>query len=354
MSGDTTEPRITSGDVHHVARHGERVWRVGERGSWRLTLDDLLAIDDSWGGDPDELSPMVAQAIADALNRQRPWRQPEDLDQPLGWADGIDTSRPSASRVYDYLLGGSHNFGADREFARKLVEREPLAPAYARANRAFLHRAVRFLLEAGVRQFIDLGSGVPTVGNVHEVAQRVVPRARVVYVDIDPIAVAHSQHILADNPHVTAVQVDLRRPEVILAHPETQQLIDFSAPVGLLMVAVLHFVPDGDDPAEILAQYRRALAPGSYLGISHACLPEVETPQAVAARDAYHATATPLFLRRPEQVGALLAGWTLVSPGLVEVTRWRPDEDEPPSPVPGVAGVARLVDTNTPGSRDDG
>lgn len=346
MPGDPAEPHITSGDVGHVARHGEKVWRIGERGSWRLTRDDLLAIDDSWGGDPDELSPMVEQAIADALNRERPWRRSEDLDQPLGWADGIDTSRPSTSRVYDCLLGGSHNFKADREFARKLIEQEPLAPAYARANRAFLHRAVRFLLEAGVRQFIDLGSGVPTVGNVHEVAQRVVPQARVVYVDIDPIAVAHSQHILADNPHVTAVQVDLRRPEIILAHPETQQLIDFGEPVGLLMVAVLHFVSDGDDPAEIIARYRRALAPGGYLVISHACPPEAETPQAVAARDAYRATATPLFLRTPEPVGALLAGWTMVPPGLVEVTRWRPD-DEPLSSVPGVAGVARL-------SRGDG
>jgi hypothetical protein len=196
MAGEVVEPEITSEDVHRVARTGSGAWRVGPAGqTWRLTREELLAIADGWDGNPDELSPMVTQAIADALNREKPWRrtgtaQQDYLDDALAWADGIDTGRPSASRVYDRLLGGGHNFAADRDLAGRLLAIEPRAGEYARVNRAFLHRAVRLLLDAGVRQFLDLGSGIPTVGNVHEVAQRLAPQARVVYVDIDPIAVA--------------------------------------------------------------------------------------------------------------------------------------------------------------------
>jgi hypothetical protein len=353
MAGEAAEPRITTEDVYQVARCGGRVWRVGrDARTWRLTREDLRAIDQGWDGSLDDLSPMVAQAIAAALNREKPWRRTgdslddagENLDGALAWADGIDTDRPSASRVYDCLLGGFHNFAADRELAEQLLSLEPRAGQYARTNRAFLHRAVRFLLAAGVRQFLDLGSGVPTVGNVHEVVHRYAPEARVVYVDIDPIAVAHSRQILAGNPQATAVEVDLRRPEVIWSHPEVRQVLDPAAPVGLLMVAVLHFVGDGDDPAGIVARYRRQLAAGSYLVISHACPPQTETAASEAARDAYRATATPLTLRTRKQVAALLAGWHLVSPGLVEVGHWRPQDEDPPVPVPGVAAVGRLDD----------
>lgn len=345
------EPEITSEDVHRVARTGSGAWRVGPAGPmWRLTREDLLAIADGWDGNPDELSPMVTQAIADALNREKPWRRTgtarqDDLDVALAWADGIDTSRPSASRVYDCLLGGGHHFAADRDLAGRLLAVEPRAGEYARVNRAFLHRAVRFLLEAGVRQFLDLGSGIPTAGNVHEVAQRLSPQARVVYVDIDPIAVAHAQRILAGNRYASAVEVDLRRPEVILNHPGVRQMIDLAAPVGLLMVAVLHFVGEQDDPAGILARYRRHLAAGSHLVISHACPQEATTQQTEAALEAYEATATPLTLRTREQVAALLTGWRLVEPGLVEPGRWRPDEDVPADPVPGVAAAGYLEHT---------
>lgn len=349
MLGDRVELHVTAEDVSNVARHRERVWRVNDRGgTWKLTFDDLLAIDDSWNGDPNELSPMVAQTIAGKLNEQQPWQHVEDPDRPLRWADGIDTTRPSASRVYDYLLGGAHNFAADRRFAEQLIAAEPLAPAYAQANRAFLNRAVRFLVEAGVRQFLDLGSGVPTVGNVHEIAQRMAPEVRVVYVDIDPIAVEHSRKLLAGNRYATAIEVDLRRPEIVIGHPETRELIDFTVPVGLLMVAVLHFVPDADDPVGLVGRYRQALAPGSYLALSHACPPQVESPQATRARESYAATATPLTLRSAREVAALLQGWRLVPPGLVEVTQWRPEEPELSRPAfPGVAGVAELVDVGS-------
>jgi trans-aconitate methyltransferase len=349
MAGDRWDLYVTADDVSSAARLGEKVWRIDASGrTWKLTLDGLLAIDDSWDGDPDELSPMVAQTIAARINERQPWRQAEDPERPLGWAAGIDTNRPSVSRVYDCLLGGVHNLGADRRFAEQLIAAEPLAPVYARANRAFLWRAVRFLVAAGVRQFLDLGSGVPTLGNVHEVAQAAVPDARVVYVDFDPIAAEHSRQMLAGNRYATAIEVDLRRPEVVIGHPDTRQLIDFTAPVGVLMVAVLHFVPDADDPAGIIARYRKALAPGSYLAVSHACPPPVETPHAVAARDSYDATANPLTLRPAEDVAALLEGWSLVAPGLVELTRWRPDEPEESSgpAFPGVAGVAHLAGAN--------
>jgi hypothetical protein len=357
MAGETSEPQITADDVYQVARTGSRVWRAGAGGrTWRLTREDLLAIDEGWDGSLDELSPLVARAIAAALNREQPWRwqDPDDggdnLDGALAWADGIDTGRPSASRVYDHLLGGSHNFAVDRDLAQRLLVFEPRAGEYARTNRAFLHRAVRFLLAAGVYQFLDLGSGIPTVGNVHEVAQRQVPGARVVYVDIDPIAVAHSRLILAGNPYATAIEADLRHPEVILNHPELRRVIDLAAPVALLMMAVLHFVPDEDDPAGIVAIYRRALAARSYLAVSHACPPETATPETEAALDAYKATATPLTLRTRQQVAALLDGWRLVPPGLVNPGRWRPDEEDLPKPVPGVAAVGQL---DEPGDSPD-
>jgi S-adenosyl methyltransferase len=189
----------------------------------------------------------------------------------------VDVTVPNAARVYDYALGGYHNFAADREFMQRAEVSWPGLGLLAHANRAYLGRVVRFLVDAGIKQFLDIGSGIPTVGNVHEVAQPIAPGVRVVYVDIDPVAVAHGQEMLAGNPDADAVQADIRRPDEVLDHPVVQELLDFSEPIGLLLIAVLHFVPDADDPAGILAGLRSRLAPGSYVAISHGIPVPVES-----------------------------------------------------------------------------
>src|SRR5262245_61809531 len=190
------------------------------------------------------------------------------MDRPDWVPVDIDIDKPSASRVYDYSLGGSHNFAADRAIAKALHAAVPDGPLIARANRAFLRRAVLYLIDAGMRQFLDIGSGIPTVGNVHQVAQRAAPDTRVVYVDIDPVAVAHSQAILTGNDRATAIQADARHPETILAHRRVRELLDFDQPVAVMLVAVLHLVRD-DDPAGIVAALTGAVVPGSYVAISH-------------------------------------------------------------------------------------
>lgn len=189
------------------------------------------------------------------------------MDHP-NWTDGID-ERPSQARVYDYLLGGSHNLAVDRAAAHWSLQIMPDAADQAQANRAFLYRAVRHLLGAGVGQFLDIGSGIPTVGNVHEVAQRIDPEAKVVYVDLEPIAVALSRQILAGNDRATAIQEDLRQPNAIIQHPEVQAMLDFQQPIALLLVAVLHAVPDEDDPHALVQTLYSMLPAGSYLAISH-------------------------------------------------------------------------------------
>ncbi|WP_428964408.1 SAM-dependent methyltransferase [Micromonospora fluostatini] len=237
--------------------------------------------------------------------------------------------RPSVARMYDYYLGGSHNFAADRAAACAMMAAVPDAPLMAQANRAFLRRAVQFLVDAGVRQFLDIGSGIPTVGNVHEIAQRAAPDARVVYVDVDPIAVAHSREILAGNDRATALQEDLRRPERILAHPEVTRLLDFSQPVAVMIVAMLHFVPDSERPAEILRTLRDALAPGSYLVLSQVS-PDLRggTPEQDEAERVYQSTDNPLWFRGRDELTALFAGFELVEPGVVWVPEWHPETPE--------------------------
>jgi SAM-dependent methyltransferase len=201
---------------------------------------------------------------------------------------------------------------------------------------------VRFLLAAGVRQFLDLGSGIPTVGNVHEVAQAIDPAARVVYVDVDPVAVAHSRTILVDNEYATAVHSDVRRPADVLADPEVTRLLDLTAPVAVLLIAVLHFVPDADNPAGLVAQLYDRVAAGSYLAISHGC-PDDNPTGAASVRQAYQGTATPLSLRTRPEVELLFDRFELVEPGVTGVTAWRPEstEREEPERREMVAGVGR-------------
>ncbi len=244
---------------------------------------------------------------------------------------GIDTAKANIARVYDYWLGGSNNFRADQDAARAMIAIEPNIRAMARANRDFMGRAVRFLAAQGIRQFLDIGSGIPTGRNVHEVAQEAAPGSRVVYADVDEVAVAHSRLLLENNPDTGVIQADVREPERILTAPETQLLIDFSQPAGLLLVSVLHFLDDADDPWAVMAHLRDALAPGSFLVLSHAT-GEAKPDVAAAANTVYmNKVAARGDYRSRAGILRLFDGFTLVEPGLVYVSQWRPDEAADPS-----------------------
>ena len=265
--------------------------------------------------------------------------------EPPSWtSDHVDMEHPSIARVYDYYLGGSHNFAVDRQMARQAIELWPELPVIMQANRAFLRRAVRYLVKAGITQFLDIGSGIPTEGNVHEIAQAAAPETRVVYVDIDPVAVAHSRTILSGNPLADVVQADLRDVAAILDDPRTKRLLDPTEPIGVLMVAILHFVPDDDDPASIVAQYHKTTAPGSYLAISHAS--HVGHPDQVGPlTELYRQTAAPLTMRTRLEIEGLLGGFELVAPGVGFLPLWHPDSlrdaDDHPERFSGYAAIGR-------------
>jgi hypothetical protein len=249
--------------------------------------------------------------------------------------EGVEVTVPNAARMYDYALGGYHNFAIDREFVDRAEKMLPGAIAVGHANRAFVGRSVRWLVAAGVRQFLDIGSGIPTLGNVHEVAQAAAPDAKVMYVDIDPVAVAHSQAILAGNPLAEVIQADLRAPGDILYHPEVTRLLDFSRPVAVLLNAVLHFVPETDDPQGILAQIREALVQDSYIAMTHATNVENMEDETEEIRAIYQRTPTAVHMRSRAQVLDMLAGMDLIEPGVVTVTDWHPDpeaRDDPAQP----------------------
>lgn len=252
-----------------------------------------------------------------------------------------ETGAASIARVYDYLLGGSHNFPADRAAAGEFLARWPDAAETMNANRAFLGRAVRYLSEhAGIRQFLDVGSGIPTMGNVHEIAQQAAADCRVVYVDNDEVAVLHSQAILSGNENTAVIQADLRRPQEILDHPGLRGMLDLSRPAALLLVAVLHFFPDEEDPARLVAVLCDALAPGSYVVISHGTTDA--QPQHVAEAMAHYArTTAPFQPRGYDDVLRFFGGLALVEPGLVHVSRWRPDPEDATEagPVAAFGGV---------------
>jgi SAM-dependent methyltransferase len=255
---------------------------------------------------------------------------------------------PSVSRIYDYYLGGSHNFEVDREAARKAMEFMPGLPKIMQANRAFMRRAVRYAADEGITQFLDIGSGIPTFGNVHEVAQAARPGAHVVYVDHDPVAVAHSQAVLGGNENADVVAADLLKPQELLASPQVQRLIDLNRPVALLLVAILHFVEDADDPYRAVAELRDALAPGSLLVLTHASYEGIPLPpgRAEGAVDVYKSIRNPLIMRSRDEIARFFEGYDMVEPGLVPMPNWRPDtapEDEDPYVFSGFAGVGRAA-----------
>ncbi|MFF3611969.1 SAM-dependent methyltransferase [Streptomyces sp. NPDC002580] len=270
------------------------------------------------------------------------------MERPAWAPRSIDISVPSVSRIYDYYLGGSHNFEVDREAARRAMEFMPGLPKVMQANRAFMRRAVRFAADEGIDQFLDIGSGIPTFGNVHEIAQRVRPGARVVYVDHDPVAVAHSQAVLRDNEDAGVVAADLLKPREILASAQVQQLIDLNRPVALLLVAILHFVEDADDPYRAVAELRESLAPGSMLVVTHASFEGIPLPreQAEGTVDVYKNIRNPLIMRTREEIARFFEGYDMVEPGLVPMPEWRPDtapEDEDPYAFSGFGGVGRTA-----------
>ncbi|GAA2795568.1 SAM-dependent methyltransferase [Saccharopolyspora taberi] len=246
------------------------------------------------------------------------------------WASGVDLTKPSSARVYDVHLGGSHNFEVDREVAEAASRLMPTLPAVLRANRSFLRRAVQFLARAGITQFLDLGSGIPTVGNVHEIAQQANPGSRVVYVDNDLVAVAHSRTLLEGNERATAIRADLRYPDEVLGHPEVGQMLDLREPVAVLLFAVLHFVDDEDDPAGIVARYVEQVVPGSYVAISHACSDGVPE-STLRAAELYSARIGGFHMRPWSRIESFFSGLVLVEPGLVDLTEWRPDSRERPA-----------------------
>ncbi|WP_329454406.1 SAM-dependent methyltransferase [Streptomyces sp. NBC_01497] len=249
------------------------------------------------------------------------------MERPAWAPQGIDISVPSVSRMYDYYLGGSHNFEVDRHAARRAMEFMPGLPAIMKANRAFMRRAVKYALAEGVRQFLDVGSGIPTYGNVHEVAREVAPDTRVVYVDHDPVAVTHSRAVLDGVPGAGVATADLRRPAEVLDAPQVAQLLDLKRPVALLLVAVLHFLEDSDEPYRAVAELRDALAPGSLLILSHAGYEGVPVPRerTQAAVDVYRDIRSPIVLRSREETSRFFDGFELVDPGLVTLAQWRPE-----------------------------
>jgi hypothetical protein len=246
-------------------------------------------------------------------------------DEGVDWVPpAIDPSKPSVARMYDYLLGGKDNFAVDRQAAEEVEKAAPDARLVALANREFLIDAVQTMAGAGIRQFIDLGTGIPTSPNVHEVARRFDPDARVVYVDHDPIVLVHSRALLAKHEGVLAVHHDLRQPTTILDDPQVRDLIDLSQPVGLLFVAVLHFVRQDIAP-EILAQYRKMLVHGSYTAISAACREDLDPALVRRLETIYADTNAPIVFRTRAQVEQLFDGFEPVEPGLVRLATWRED-----------------------------
>jgi O-methyltransferase involved in polyketide biosynthesis len=219
----------------------------------------------------------------------------------------------------------------DRDFGRRVCKVVPWARNIAQLNRSFLWRVVRFMAEKGIRQFLDLGSGIPTVGNVHEVAAGLAPEARVVYVDREPVAYHHASLLLADNPLATVIQCDLREPAAVLNHPDTRRLLDFHEPLGLLMVGVLLFIAPDDRPADLIAAYRECLAPGSYLAITHLGdedAPREQREQVARLIAAYEQAGEPVYARTRAEIASWFAGMDLVEPGLVHLPDWQPDGQE--------------------------
>ncbi|WP_433414890.1 SAM-dependent methyltransferase [Microtetraspora malaysiensis] len=236
----------------------------------------------------------------------------------------FDPNTPNAARMYDYYLGGKDNFPSDRAAAEQVLRYVPEIPIGIRENRAFLQRAVRFLAEQGVRQFLDIGAGLPTQQNVHQVVAEVAPEARTVYVDNDPQVLVHARALLQDSPQVVVVEGDLRQPGEIMNHPEVRGHLNFDEPIAVLLLAIVHFIPDSDDPIGIIAQIRSALPPGSHMVISHVAVDE--RPESAPPVEGIYRSASAQFVARvSSEIEPFFDGLDMVEPGVVNLHEWRPD-----------------------------
>jgi hypothetical protein len=257
---------------------------------------------------------------------------------------GIDISRPSVARMYDYYLGGKDNFAIDRAAVERVEVSMPDVRQVARENRAFLRRAVRFMAGAGVRQFIDIGAGLPTVGNTHEVAQQAASGSRVVYVDNDPIVLAHGRALLAADRSTIVITADLHHPAEVVQHQEIRRLIDFGQPVGVLLIAMSHFLTV-DERDHVMGTLREAMAPGSYLAATHVTRDGHPRESFEGVESAYRATPTPIYFRTHAEILRFFDGFTLVEPGLVTIDEWRPDPAEVvPAPTGWLCGAVGRKD----------
>jgi hypothetical protein len=268
------------------------------------------------------------------------------VSRPTWAPDNIPLDKPSPARMYDHFLGGYHNFEIDRKAAEQATSIYPDFPLVMRVNRAFLRRAVRYLAGQGIKQFLDIGSGIPTVGNVHEVARQANPAARVVYVDSDPIAVAHSRAILGGTSNAAIVQADARQVAEALNHPEAQRLLDLSKPLAVLLVFVLHFITDDEEANRVVRELRDAVPSGSYFVISHGTYEGMPDEIAEPLRRLYSNTTDPVKPRLHADIARFFEGLEMVDPGLVYVPLWRPEGpedlfvDEPERCI-SLAGVGR-------------
>jgi S-adenosyl methyltransferase len=258
-----------------------------------------------------------------------------EMSEPEHAPPGVDPTRPSPARMYDYYLGGKHNLAVDREFGDRMIAAAPDLPDGVWANRAFHQRAAAWLAaHAGIRQFIDLGSGLPTQSNTHHAVHKVAPAARVVYVDHDPMVAAYAAELLTDDGTTAVITADLREPDAILAAPAVAALIDLTQPVGLLMTAVLHFVADGSDPWGLVARYVAATAPGSYLVLSHFTMDKMPPRAVQASKDIYAQGTAGIFPRSRPQIARFFDGLEFVpaqeggEPDLTFVGSWRADDPE--------------------------
>lgn len=268
----------------------------------------------------------------------------QQANDPQDLPPEIPFGVPTAARMYDEALGGKDNFEVDRTANQKLysIIGEDVVRGTARENRLFLARAVRYLAnECGIRQFLDLGSGLPTAHNTHEIAQEADPSSRVVYVDIDPIVAVHGRALLAaDNTRI--ITADMRKPDSVLDHPATRELIDFSEPVALLFVAVFHFMPSADDPASVVAAYRERQVPGSYVTIAHLTTDGMSKQEQDGWFTGFEGATNKLALRSEQEIRDLFAGYEMVEPGLVRPHLWHPADDGSPRTTSLFGGVGRV------------
>jgi S-adenosyl methyltransferase len=296
-----------------------------------------MSLPEKFKGTPQNAAPIAIPRRVPPKVHKNPARYAERVNATQGWP-GLDPTTPNVARMYDYYLGGKDNFEADRVAAKKVLALFPGLRQGVQGNRRFLRRVVRFLAaEAGVTQFLDIGVGLPTQGAVHEIAQQVSPDARVVYVDYDPVVVAHGHALLEVDDLSIMVRADARRPEELIALPDIRAHLDFTQPVAIILFATLYFMPDADDPARVITTLRDAVAPGSYLAIGHIGTEFFPDKKALArAVKVYEGASEQIHPRTREQILDFFDGWRLLEPGLVPKDEWRPDPADAAADTPNI------------------